>query len=226
MAPVPESVIAVRHIGHASSCSAAAAGGWALACRKCGGVVGAGKGSRALAGSESAVLGATLGVRSSMPSEAGVAVRSMAGGCPDMVGNDPSRWETTQETRRIRKSREQREGQRLWEPKESMKVRMLDPLATPPVKVSEDAAGFDITTIKDFELAPGERWLIHTGVAVQLPKGTYGRLASRSGLATRHGITVGSGVSDADFRGEIKVLLFNNGNFPVQFAVGDRVAQI
>lgn len=107
-----------------------------------------------------------------------------------------------------------------------MKVRILDPVASLPTRASDEAAGFDITTIEDFVLAPGERRLTHTGLALQLPKGTYGMLAPRSGLAVRHGVTIGAGVVDSDFRGEVRVLLFNHGSESIQFTAGDRVAQI
>lgn len=68
--------------------------------------------------------------------------------------------------------------------------------------------------------------MVHTGVAIQLSRGTYGRVAPRSGLAVTHGIQVGAGVVDSDYRGEVKVLLFNHGKNMVQFAVGDRIAQL
>lgn len=51
--------------------------------------------------------------------------------------------------------------------------------------------------------------LVETGIAVAVPEGTYGRVAPRSGLASKHFIDVGAGVIDADYRGEVKVLLFN-----------------
>lgn len=61
---------------------------------------------------------------------------------------------------------------RVWGVKDTMKVRMLDFQATPPMKSSEEAAWYDPTTLEDFELAPGERRLSRTGLSIQLPKGT------------------------------------------------------
>jgi dUTP pyrophosphatase len=74
---------------------------------------------------------------------------------------------------------------------------------------------------------PGNRSLVSTGVAVKLPPGVYGRVAPRSGLSVKNGIQVGAGVIDADYRGEIKVLLFNqtlDNTFEVE--PGDRIAQL
>ena len=107
-----------------------------------------------------------------------------------------------------------------------MKVSLISPDATVPIKATSGAAGFDISCIEDFALGPGERKLVSSGLKIQLPKETYGRLASKSGLATRHGIEVGAGVIDSDFRGEIKVLMFNRGTGSVEFKKGDQVAQL
>ena len=81
-----------------------------------------------------------------------------------------------------------------------------------PVKSTPDAAGFDISTVGDFDIDPGEHRLVPTGLRLQLPRGTYGRLASRGGLAVKQGIEVGAGVIDPDFCGEVKVLLINRGH--------------
>eukprot|EP00355_Strombidium_rassoulzadegani_P009700 CAMPEP_0168619720 /NCGR_PEP_ID=MMETSP0449_2-20121227/6754_1 /TAXON_ID=1082188 /ORGANISM="Strombidium rassoulzadegani, Strain ras09" /LENGTH=88 /DNA_ID=CAMNT_0008660677 /DNA_START=119 /DNA_END=381 /DNA_ORIENTATION=- len=59
-----------------------------------------------------------------------------------------------------------------------------------------------------------------------VPEGNYGRMAPRSGLAAKHFIDVGAGVIDSDFRGEIKILLFNFGDQPFEVKAGDRVAQL
>ena len=59
-----------------------------------------------------------------------------------------------------------------------------------------------------------------------IPKGAYGRIAPRSGLAVEKGITIGAGVIDGDYRGEVKVLLFNHGDQPLRVQHGDRIAQI
>lgn len=75
-------------------------------------------------------------------------------------------------------------------------------------------------------LRPGERRLIKTGVALQIPEQYYGRIAPRSGLAYKHGIDVMAGVIDSDYRGEIGVILINHGDIPFVVNHGDRVAQM
>jgi len=68
--------------------------------------------------------------------------------------------------------------------------------------------------------------LVETGIAIGLPSGTYGRLAASSGMASKHGIVVGGGVIDADYTGEVDVILRNNGNTSYEFKAGDRIAQV
>jgi len=68
--------------------------------------------------------------------------------------------------------------------------------------------------------------LIPIGIAIKMPDGVYGRVAPRSGLAVKKGIHVGAGVIDPDYRGEIHVLLFNNGKEPFEISIGDRIAQL
>jgi dUTP pyrophosphatase len=70
------------------------------------------------------------------------------------------------------------------------------------------------------------RELISTGIAVQIPPGSYGRIAPRSGLAYKHFIDVGAGVVDSDYRGEVKVLLFNFNDRAFRVSYGDRIAQL
>ena len=68
--------------------------------------------------------------------------------------------------------------------------------------------------------------LVETGIAIGLPKGTYGRLAARSGMASKLGIAVGGGVIDADYTGEVRVSLRNHGTTNYEFKAGDRIAQL
>jgi deoxyuridine 5'-triphosphate nucleotidohydrolase len=67
---------------------------------------------------------------------------------------------------------------------------------------------------------------VRTGIAVAIPKGYYGRVASRSGLSVKHSLEVGAGVVDAAYRGEIMVRLHNHGDANVFLAAGDRIAQL
>jgi len=68
--------------------------------------------------------------------------------------------------------------------------------------------------------------MVQMGIAIGLPEGTYGRLAARSGIASKMGIAVGSGVIDADYKGEVKVILRNHGEADCVFKAGDRIAQL
>lgn len=75
-------------------------------------------------------------------------------------------------------------------------------------------------------ISPRGKALISTGISVQIPIGNYGRIAPRSGLAVKHFIDVGAGVVDADYRGEVRVLLFNFGEEEFKVSQGDRIAQL
>jgi dUTP pyrophosphatase len=78
------------------------------------------------------------------------------------------------------------------------------------------------------KLAPGARALIPTGIAIALPPGTEGQIRPRSGLALRHGVTVlnSPGTVDADYRGELQVILVNTGSVPFVVRRGMRIAQL
>lgn len=107
-----------------------------------------------------------------------------------------------------------------------MKVLKLAQDAKIPTKGSSDAAGFDLYSIEDVIINAKSRAIIKTGIAIELPKSTYGRIASRSGLACEYGIEVGAGVIDSDYRGEIKVLLINNGDIAFNVKKELKIAQL
>ncbi|MGE0127203.1 MAG: dUTP diphosphatase [Blastocatellales bacterium] len=107
-----------------------------------------------------------------------------------------------------------------------IKTKRLHPKAKLPARGSNLAAGADLCCVEDFTLPPGERKSVPTGIAIEIPAGWYGRVAPRSGLATRHGIDTLAGVVDSDYRGELLVLLINLGAEPVSFKAGDRIAQL
>ena len=96
--------------------------------------------------------------------------------------------------------------QRWFKPKDELKVKLLSPEAILPSRGSEHAAGLDLYSTIETMVQPGDSVLIKTGIALELPRGSYGRVAPRSSLAIR-GIETGAGVIDRDFRGEVKVLL-------------------
>ena len=101
-----------------------------------------------------------------------------------------------------------------------------------PAYQSADAAGLDLIAAVPADapvvIAPGGRALIPTGLAIALPRGTEGQVRPRSGLAARHGITVlnSPGTIDADYRGEIHVILVNFGGEPFAVSAGMRIAQL
>ena len=99
-----------------------------------------------------------------------------------------------------------------------------------PLRASRQAAGFDLRAAIDgtLTLEPGTRAVVPTGIAVALPAGYEGQVRPRSGLAARHGIALvnAPGTIDADYRGEVKVIVINLGEEPVTFVRGDRIAQL
>ena len=111
---------------------------------------------------------------------------------------------------------------------DELQVQLLHPAAVPPARTRAGDAGFDLRCVDGFSLAPGERAVVGTGVAVALPDGTCGLVVPRSGLAARHGISVvnGPGLIDPSYRGEIRVVLVNLGDSRFEAAVGDRIAQL
>ena len=105
-----------------------------------------------------------------------------------------------------------------------MKI-MLSPGAIAPTRGSAGAAGYDLYTNEDVTIGETEFTPVNTGVSVAIPPGYYGRIAPWSGLAAKHGIIIGGGVIDEDYRGELKVLmscLF--GMYEV--SRGERIAQL
>ena len=98
-----------------------------------------------------------------------------------------------------------------------------------PSRRTAGSAGFDLASAEpDFILAPGERRLVATGLAIELPPGVEGQVRPRSGLALKHGLTMPNapGTIDSDYRGELKVILQNGGSEPVTIGRGDRIAQV
>ena len=101
----------------------------------------------------------------------------------------------------------------------------LAPGATMPTRGTDGAAGYDLYATEDVTINCFQFIPVSTGVSMAIPAGHYGRVAPRSGLAVKHGVMVGAGVIDSDFRGEIKVALATlNGVY--EFKKGDRIAQM
>jgi deoxyuridine 5'-triphosphate nucleotidohydrolase len=108
----------------------------------------------------------------------------------------------------------------------TLNVKQLHPAAQLPLRGSTWAAGADLHCVADFTLQPGARLAVPTGLALEIPPGFYGRVAPRSGWAAKHGIDTLAGIIDADYRGELLVLLVNLGLKPFTAQAGERIAQI
>lgn len=109
---------------------------------------------------------------------------------------------------------------------QSLQVYLRSDKATLPTRGSVLSAGWDLYSSEE-GLIPGHgQGMIATDVSVIVPEGTYGRVAPRSGLAAKHGISTGAGVIDADYRGEVKVILFNHSDKDFKIEKGDRIAQL
>lgn len=108
-------------------------------------------------------------------------------------------------------------------------LQRLDPAVPLPSYAHPGDAGADLVTTVDVTIAPGERVLVPTGIALALPDGFVGLVHPRSGLAARHGLSIvnAPGTIDAGYRGEIKVCLVNlDPREPVVLRRGDRIAQL
>jgi dUTP pyrophosphatase len=111
----------------------------------------------------------------------------------------------------------------------TVKIRLTSG-ATVPAYATDGAAGADLVASlpAEVEIAPGSRSLIPTGLFLEIPKGYMGEVRPRSGLALKYGVTVlnAPGTIDADYRGELKVILVNLGTEPFVVRSGDRIAQL
>lgn len=126
-----------------------------------------------------------------------------------------------------------------------LKYTKIVPEAYPPTKGSVKAAGYDLKSAFDCSVPARGKALVDTGLKVELPEGCYGRIAPRSGLAVKNFIDVGgtcvggvlglfyyifffcvAGVVDEDYRGVVKVVLFNHSDTPFEIKSGDRIAQL
>lgn len=107
-----------------------------------------------------------------------------------------------------------------------LEFKRLDAEAVLPTRGSVASAGLDLYTIENITIAPRQRVLARTGLAVAIPEGFYGRIAPRSGLAMKTGLDVLSGVIDADYRGEVGCLLYNTGDEPIELAKNSKMCQL
>jgi len=115
-------------------------------------------------------------------------------------------------------------------------VKLVEPGAKAPTKMTAGSAGFDLYSSESAEVSPTRcepdgkaevgRALVSTGLVIELPPGTVGRIASRSGLSVKANIETGAGWIDSDYRGTVKVELKNFGSKAFKVNQGDRIAQL
>jgi dUTP pyrophosphatase len=112
----------------------------------------------------------------------------------------------------------------------NIRIRRVHDRARLPQYMTELAAGMDIYACLDapIVLIPGQRTLVPTGIAMAIPPGFEGQVRPRSGLALKQGVALvnSPGTIDADYRGEIGVIVINHGDVEVHIADGDRIAQL
>ena len=107
-----------------------------------------------------------------------------------------------------------------------LQYKKLSSAGFAPQQATEKAAGYDLCAAHEAIVLSRGRCLIKTDIAVAVPKGTYGRVAPRSGLTLKNGIDVGAGVIDEDYRGNVGVILFNHSDTDFVVKTGDRIAQL
>jgi dUTP pyrophosphatase len=109
-----------------------------------------------------------------------------------------------------------------------VRIQVVDPLAVLPVQALPGDAGFDLRSVMNLVIEPGETEIIRIGLAIEIPVSCVAFVCSRSGLAAKHSVAVlnAPGVVDSGFRGELMVILHNHGVHPFVVMVGDRVAQL
>lgn len=106
-----------------------------------------------------------------------------------------------------------------------MNISLLDG-ASAPTRGSEFACGYDLSSSVDITIPARSQEAVETGLAVELPSGHFGWIASRSGLAKKKGMFVMGGIIDEDYRGTMKVILGNHSDQDFEVKKGDRVAQL
>lgn len=118
-----------------------------------------------------------------------------------------------------------------------IQIKKLSDNAIIPTRGSEGAAGYDLYSTENVDLYPSERYLFKTDISMVIPEGYYGKIAPRSGLAFKNGISVLGGIIDQDYRGNIGVILLNTqmidldnedgySAIPVKITKNQRIAQI
>lgn len=106
-----------------------------------------------------------------------------------------------------------------------LKFKLIEPEAKLPQYAHPEDAGFDLYSIEEKTLGPGERHVFKTGLSSEIPPGWYIQFFSKSGLAAKSGFLTLGGVIDAGYRGEWGVIAVNLGDEPITISKGDKIAQ-
>ena len=109
---------------------------------------------------------------------------------------------------------------------EILQVVKITDKATFPTKAYRNSAGHDLYTAYDYKIPAQGKKKIMTDIRVKVPEGTYGRIAPRSGPAMQNHISIGAGVVDEDYTGNLSILVFNLSNSEFDIKAGDSVAQL
>jgi dUTP pyrophosphatase len=108
----------------------------------------------------------------------------------------------------------------------TVKFKRLTTDAVVPTASTRGSAGMDIAS-RVYVVVPAKEWVtIPTGIAMELPGDCYARIAPRSGLAFHYGLMINAGVIDSDYRGEVKVIMYNPGTTAYHISAGDKIAQL
>lgn len=107
-----------------------------------------------------------------------------------------------------------------------MKIKCLNEDARAPTRGSEHSAGYDLYSSEQLVIAPNDQQLISTGISMEIPIGHFGKIFDRSGFTLTNHTRVAAGVIDADYRGEVKILIQNLGKNPITIEKHSRIAQM
>jgi len=109
-----------------------------------------------------------------------------------------------------------------------VRVKRLSPDAKIPTAAKAGDVAFDLYSTIDYELRPGERFAVPTGIAIEIPPGYEGQVRPRSGLALKEGVTVLNtpGTVDSGYRGEVKTIMMNHNGEPFKITKGMRISQL
>ncbi|KZT27007.1 dUTP diphosphatase [Neolentinus lepideus HHB14362 ss-1] len=125
-----------------------------------------------------------------------------------------------------RKMSNETNGNGTLVPVSQLLIKRLSEKAKLPTRGSALAAGYDLYSAEKKTVPARGKALVDTQISIAVPAGTYGRVAPRSGLASKFMIDTGAGVVDADYRGVVFVLLFNHSDRDFEVQEGDRIAQL